>query len=198
MTDQEPRPSSDDRDRETAAGRVRRPRPTRTTTPARSRGRHAVAGASASSRRATSPPTTSRSCSTSPTSTVTSTWTSRATGPRSRSSAPTCSSSSGRNGEVLDALQELTRLAVYRETGERSRLMLDVSGYRAEQARGAVALAETDDRRGEGVRRAGVAGPDVAVRAQGRPRRRGRRRADLGVRGRRAASLRGGPARELS
>ena len=40
-----------------------------------------------SSRRATSRPTTSRGCSTSPTSTATSTWTSRATGPRSRSSA---------------------------------------------------------------------------------------------------------------
>lgn len=37
----------------------------------------------------------------------------------------------GDKGEVLDALQELTRLAVYRETGERSRLMLDVSGHRA-------------------------------------------------------------------
>ena len=37
----------------------------------------------------------------------------------------------GRDGEVLEALQELTRLAVYRETGERSRLMLDISGYRA-------------------------------------------------------------------
>ncbi|MGN6160456.1 MAG: protein jag [Marmoricola sp.] len=37
----------------------------------------------------------------------------------------------GNKGEVLDALQELTRLAVYRETGERSRLMLDVSGHRA-------------------------------------------------------------------
>jgi spoIIIJ-associated protein len=37
----------------------------------------------------------------------------------------------GRRGEVLEALQELTRLAVYRETGERSRLMLDVSGYRS-------------------------------------------------------------------
>ena len=37
----------------------------------------------------------------------------------------------GANGEVLDALQELTRLAVYRETGERSRLMLDIGGYRA-------------------------------------------------------------------
>jgi len=37
----------------------------------------------------------------------------------------------GGDGEVLEALQELTRLAVYRETGERSRLMLDVSGHRA-------------------------------------------------------------------
>lgn len=39
----------------------------------------------------------------------------------------------GSNGEVLDALQELTRLAVYRETGERSRLMLDISGHRADR-----------------------------------------------------------------
>jgi spoIIIJ-associated protein len=39
----------------------------------------------------------------------------------------------GEQGEVLEALQELTRLAVYRETGERSRLMLDVSGHRAER-----------------------------------------------------------------
>jgi spoIIIJ-associated protein len=37
----------------------------------------------------------------------------------------------GEYGEVLEALQELTRLAVYRETGERSRLMLDISGHRA-------------------------------------------------------------------
>jgi spoIIIJ-associated protein len=37
----------------------------------------------------------------------------------------------GSRGEVLDALQELTRLAVNRETGERSRLMLDVGGHRA-------------------------------------------------------------------
>ncbi len=39
----------------------------------------------------------------------------------------------GDEGEVLEALQELTRLAVYRETGERSRLMLDVSGHRADR-----------------------------------------------------------------
>ncbi|MFD5387868.1 protein jag [Streptomyces sp. NPDC127074] len=37
----------------------------------------------------------------------------------------------GRDGEVLEALQELTRLAVHRETGDRSRLMLDIAGYRA-------------------------------------------------------------------
>lgn len=37
----------------------------------------------------------------------------------------------GRGGEVLEALQELTRLAVLASTGERSRLMLDVAGHRA-------------------------------------------------------------------
>ncbi len=37
----------------------------------------------------------------------------------------------GPDGDVLEALQELTRLAVYRETGERSRLMLDIGGYRS-------------------------------------------------------------------
>ena len=39
----------------------------------------------------------------------------------------------GEDGEVLDALQELTRLAVQTETGERSRLMLDIAGFRAER-----------------------------------------------------------------
>jgi spoIIIJ-associated protein len=48
----------------------------------------------------------------------------------------------GRNGEVLEALQELTRLAVYRETGERSRLMLDISGYRAQKREELLRLAE--------------------------------------------------------
>jgi spoIIIJ-associated protein len=36
----------------------------------------------------------------------------------------------GKRGEVLEALQELTRLAVHRQTGNRSRLMLDIGGYR--------------------------------------------------------------------
>jgi spoIIIJ-associated protein len=37
----------------------------------------------------------------------------------------------GDDGEVLEALQELTRLAVHRQTGLRARLMLDIGGYRA-------------------------------------------------------------------
>jgi len=53
----------------------------------------------------------------------------------------------GEDGEVLDALQELTRLAAARETGERSRLMLDIAGHRAARRAaleevGAAAVAE--------------------------------------------------------
>jgi spoIIIJ-associated protein len=48
----------------------------------------------------------------------------------------------GRDGEVLEALQELTRLAVYRETGERSRLMLDIGGHRADKRARLEKLAE--------------------------------------------------------
>jgi spoIIIJ-associated protein len=47
----------------------------------------------------------------------------------------------GPGGEVLDALQELTRLAVMTETGERSRLMLDVAGYRERRRKELEALA---------------------------------------------------------
>ena len=49
----------------------------------------------------------------------------------------------GPKGEVLDALQELTRLAAARETGERSRLMLDVAGHRAARRAALVELART-------------------------------------------------------
>ncbi|NJP64904.1 R3H domain-containing nucleic acid-binding protein [Streptomyces spiramenti] len=50
----------------------------------------------------------------------------------------------GREGEVLEALQELTRLAVLRETGERSRLMLDIAGHReAKRAKLTELAAET-------------------------------------------------------
>lgn len=46
----------------------------------------------------------------------------------------------GPDGSTLEALQELTRLAVQRETGERSRLMLDVGGYRARRREELAAL----------------------------------------------------------
>lgn len=49
----------------------------------------------------------------------------------------------GSDGKVLEALQELTRLAVQASTGERSRLMLDVAGYRAERRAAVVAIALT-------------------------------------------------------
>jgi spoIIIJ-associated protein len=48
----------------------------------------------------------------------------------------------GENGKVLDALQELTRLAVQSATGERSRLMLDVASHRAERRATLVTLAK--------------------------------------------------------
>jgi spoIIIJ-associated protein len=41
----------------------------------------------------------------------------------------------GAKGEVLEALQELARLAVQARTGDRSRLLLDVAGFRAERRR---------------------------------------------------------------
>lgn len=48
----------------------------------------------------------------------------------------------GHDGEVLEALQELTRLAVHRETGERSRLMLDIAGFRARKRAELASLGE--------------------------------------------------------
>jgi spoIIIJ-associated protein len=47
----------------------------------------------------------------------------------------------GPRGATLDALQELTRLAVQQKTGVRSRLMLDVSGHRQERRVELAALA---------------------------------------------------------
>ncbi|HML50625.1 MAG TPA: R3H domain-containing nucleic acid-binding protein [Propionicimonas sp.] len=48
----------------------------------------------------------------------------------------------GRDGEVLEALQELARLAVMTETGHRSRLMLDVAGYRDKRRKVLQGLAQ--------------------------------------------------------
>jgi spoIIIJ-associated protein len=58
----------------------------------------------------------------------------------------------GRRGEVLEALQELTRLAVHQQTGSRTRMMLDVGGYR-QRRRSELAAAGQDA--AEEVRRTG-------------------------------------------
>jgi spoIIIJ-associated protein len=59
----------------------------------------------------------------------------------------------GPRGEVLEALQELTRLAVHRQTGERTRIMLDVGGYRARRRTELTALGQDT---AEDVSRTGV------------------------------------------
>ena len=75
----------------------------------------------------------------------------------------------GSDGKVLEALQELTRLAVTRETGERSRLMLDIAGFRAARR---AELAQFGERAVADVKRTGEPvklAPDDRLRAQGRP-----------------------------
>jgi spoIIIJ-associated protein len=47
----------------------------------------------------------------------------------------------GQRGATLEALQELTRLAVFRQTGSPSRLLLDVGGYRANRRKELAAVA---------------------------------------------------------
>jgi spoIIIJ-associated protein len=59
----------------------------------------------------------------------------------------------GPHGEVLEALQELTRLAVHRQTGARTRIMLDVGGYRARRR---VELTELGQDAAEEVKTSGV------------------------------------------
>lgn len=58
----------------------------------------------------------------------------------------------GKRGEVLEALQELTRLAVHQQTGNRTRMMLDVGGYRQRRR---TELAEAGHDAAEEVRRTG-------------------------------------------
>ena len=59
----------------------------------------------------------------------------------------------GPKGEVLEALQELTRLAVHRQTGWRTRIMIDVGGYRLRRR---TELAETGRDAADEVKRTGV------------------------------------------
>jgi spoIIIJ-associated protein len=62
----------------------------------------------------------------------------------------------GTRGATLEALQELSRLAVYRQTGEPSRLLLDVGGFRAGRRKELIAVArnaaEKVKQHGEAVR----------------------------------------------
>jgi spoIIIJ-associated protein len=62
----------------------------------------------------------------------------------------------GTRGATLEALQELSRLAVYRQTGEPSRLLLDVGGFRSARRKELVAVAknaaEKVKQHGEAVR----------------------------------------------
>jgi spoIIIJ-associated protein len=60
----------------------------------------------------------------------------------------------GPRGEVLEALQELTRLAVHRQTGARTRVMIDVGGYRKRRKE---ELTETGLAAADEVKRTGVA-----------------------------------------
>ena len=62
----------------------------------------------------------------------------------------------GDDGRVLEAMQELTRLAVQAETGERSRLMLDIAGFRADRRKALVEKAAqvVDEVRRTGERQA--------------------------------------------
>jgi spoIIIJ-associated protein len=48
----------------------------------------------------------------------------------------------GSNGETLDALQELTRIAVLRQSKRRVRLLLDINGYRARQRDQLISVAK--------------------------------------------------------
>jgi spoIIIJ-associated protein len=59
----------------------------------------------------------------------------------------------GTHGDVLEALQELTRLAVQASTGERSRLMLDIAGFREARRK---AVSESATRACQEVQRTGA------------------------------------------
>ena len=63
----------------------------------------------------------------------------------------------GRDGEVLEAVQELTRLAVQTRTGNRSRLMLDINGYRAARRAELAKVAQ------EAVRKVQLTGEPVSL-----------------------------------
>ncbi|QRV02181.1 single-stranded DNA-binding protein [Arcanobacterium phocisimile] len=64
----------------------------------------------------------------------------------------------GKQGDTLDAIQELTRLAVQQQTGERSRLMLDILGYRQQHRQEIAEIAH------EAIDRVEESGEPVALK----------------------------------
>ncbi|WP_392399495.1 protein jag [Actinotignum urinale] len=65
----------------------------------------------------------------------------------------------GKRGMTLNSLQDLTRLAVQQKTGERSRLMLDIGGYRGERRTKIEALAQ------EAIREVKETGDEIELEA---------------------------------
>jgi spoIIIJ-associated protein len=59
----------------------------------------------------------------------------------------------GQRGATLEAMQELTRLAIFRQTGAPSRLLLDIGGYRALGARSWARSPRTPPRRSRSTAR---------------------------------------------
>ena len=78
----------------------------------------------------------------------------------------------GDDGEVLEALQELTRLAVLSATESRSRLVLDINGYRQERTGHLQKIAEDAAAFGQGDRQARRPRAHERLRTQDCPRRR--------------------------
>ena len=85
-----------------------------------------------------------------------------------------CSSAS--NGETLDALQELTRLAVLRQSKRRARLLLDINGFRARQREQLVSIVKATAEQVIRTREDHEFQPIDPGRTQDRPRRRRRDR----------------------
>ena len=90
----------------------------------------------------------------------------------------------GQDGEVLEALQELTRLSVLSATENRSRLVLDINGYRKERAGHLQKIAEDAVASVKETGDAVALEPYERLRAEDRPRRRRRPWIRQRVRGR--------------
>ena len=101
----------------------------------------------------------------------------------------------GKEGRTLGALQELSRLTVQTQTGQRSWLMLDIDGYRNSRRDELDQEGESCLRRGQGRRRGVRLQTDEQLRTQDHSRPGGTCRSGVGIRGRRRRSSCRRPAR---